>query len=110
MSDTLHPAEQTFLQEAARMHLPAYGAEVCTNHDIAWVVLEDASSREMPRFTICRIDPSVMVMVQNCAQGRRFESMTSVEDAFTFVFRSRSGRAVAGVFHGMLLSDFAMSA
>lgn len=87
--DTLHPSEQLFFTEAATRDLPTYEASIHRNDEIAWVVIEPRRAYgDMPRFTICRIAPCIMVMVEDRQAQRRFSSMPSVEEAMAFACRT----------------------
>lgn len=94
-SDSLRPGEQAYLSEIAGQGLPAYDFMLRTNDDaMTWAVLEPARRSALtPRFIICRIDPCVMVMVEDQTGERRFCSMSSVEDAMSFIAES-AGRAL----------------
>lgn len=87
-SDTLHNEEQTALKAAAAKCLPAYACSFHSNADpITWAVLEPPTTpMHMPKFTICRIDPCIMVMVEDHAHRRRFSSASTVEDALIFAW------------------------
>ena len=94
-ADTLDGTEQAFLQAATLRHLPGYGAQAHVNEDfIAWTVLAP-DVPTMPRFTICRIDPSLIVMVEDATSWRRFSSAASLDDAVAFVRRTVSEAAGA---------------
>lgn len=84
-SDTLREDEQAVLRDAVSEHLPSYGFSLRSNEDsITWAVLEPPpSGLPMPKFTVCRIDPCIMVTVEDRAQ-RRFSSASTMEDAVAF--------------------------
>lgn len=84
-SDTLDVKDQIALKEAVSRHLPSYACDLLSNDDaMTWAVLRSTGSGPtMPRFTICRIDPCFMVMVEDQAE-RRFSSVATIEDAIAF--------------------------
>ena len=85
-SDTLAVSEQTYLEEAARRCLPAYEFSLHANVDaMIWAVLSPSTEAlRMPRFTICRINPCVIVMFESHRTQRSFASLANVEDAMVF--------------------------
>ncbi len=97
-ADTLHGAEQRFLRAVSATEFPAHAFAIHGNDDgQVWVVLEPSSARpDLPRFTICRIDPCVLVMVEDHGARRQFCSTSNVEDAVAFV-RHATGQAVLAV-------------
>lgn len=96
-SDTLQGSDQSFLRDASASRLPAYDFSLHSNtDDITWAVLEPQKQGiEMPRFTICRIDPCVMVMVENQTDQRRFCSTLSVEEAMAFACHTAEAAVAA---------------
>ena len=86
-ADTLHPGEQIFLREIAEKEFHAYDFAVRSNDEgQSWVVLAPRSIRlDLQRFTICRIDPCVMVMSEDHEARRQFCSATCVEDAVGYI-------------------------
>ena len=84
--DTLDIAERDFLRAAAATAFPDHSFSVLNNEDgIHWVVLEPAVLGPATlRVTICRIDPCVMVMMEDEASRRQICSASTVEDAFGF--------------------------
>ena len=84
LSDTLHRFELDDLREAGRRCLPGYVFSVHANDAISWVVLSPPDPRRLPRFTICRIAPCIMVMVEADGEPRRFASTPDVEGAIGF--------------------------
>jgi hypothetical protein len=84
-SDTLRDGEQVLLRTATSQRLPRYDCTLRTNDDaITWAVLSPAAGDALPRFTICRIAPAIMVLVEGEGQARRFASAPTVEDALAF--------------------------
>lgn len=96
-SDTLQDEEQAKLRQAAQSHLPTYEFTLHSNDDaITWAVLEPPpSGLRMPKFTVCRIDPCIMVMVEGHGIDRRFSSMANVEDAITFASHAAHSAVLA---------------
>ena len=80
LDDTFRPAELIFLEEAVHRRMPGYRPEARDNGHIAWMVLEPDSFAALPRFTICRIDPCIMVQIEE-AEARRFICVASLDDA-----------------------------
>ncbi len=85
-SDTLHDHEQAMLREVAAQQLPFYQCTLHSNDDaMTWAVLDPPrSGLRMPKFTVCRIDPCIMVMVEGHGIKRHFSSMANVVDAIAF--------------------------
>ena len=95
-SDTLDAAEQVFIRTLVAKRLPGYGSDVRNNDDsLTWIVLKPAHMRGLPRFTICRIDPCIMVMVEDGGKQRRFASMANVEEAIDFACGTVHASALA---------------
>jgi hypothetical protein len=97
--DTLHASEASFLQHAAASEFPAYACAVHSNGSgMSWVVLDPSfASPALLKFTICRIDPCVMVMVEDRDARREFCSTSSVEDAVAFMRHSMDQAMLAVV-------------
>ena len=72
--DTMAKRECAALGEWAAEEFACHSFEVRTNTDgVAWVVLEPPSTRiELLRFTICRIVPCILVMVEDADARRQF--------------------------------------
>ncbi len=81
--DTLAGSDCAVLREAAVESLPAHRFDQCANADgLVWVVLEPPAARpELLRFTICRIAPCVMVLVEDACGRRQIVSTSDVHDA-----------------------------
>src|SRR3978361_1792081 len=86
-NDTLDAGERAYLRDIAATTFPAHDFSVCANRDgINWVVLEPREVRaDLMRVTICRIDPSVIVMLEDQDSRRQICSTASVADAVAFV-------------------------
>ena len=97
-NDTLSAAEQTVLRDVAAAEFPTHAFAVRANADgIAWVVLEPRTIRaDLMRITICRIDPCVMVMIEDSAARRQICSTADVAGAVAFV-RNASDQALLAV-------------
>ena len=95
-SDTLQAAEVNMLKEAAGRSLPSYDCSLHSNDDaITWAVLSSKRvGPQMPRFTICRIDPCIMVMVEDRAE-RRFSSAPCIEAAIEFACQTALSAVLA---------------
>lgn len=95
--DSLAEAEQMFLKEATALRLGAYAFQACRNDDaLQWAVLEPRKAEwKLPRFTICRIDPAILVRVSDADGGERFCSTQNVEEAMIFAIQTATSAAVA---------------
>ena len=93
--DSIGAPDCSALQAFACETLPSHSFAVRKNAEgIAWVVLEPpVLGPEHRRFTICRISPCVMVMVEDAAGRRQICSATDVEGAIEFV-RAAADQAV----------------
>ena len=84
-SDSFRAAEVPLLSKAASTKLPDYDLRWHRNEDaMTWAVLTPPSS-SLPRFTICRIDPCIVVMVEDATDRRRFSSASDIEGAVAFI-------------------------
>lgn len=85
--DTLHGDEQVFLRRHAPDAAPTHRFLLETSRDgVVWAVLEpDPAIAGLPKFTIGRVAPSVIVMVEDAEARRQFCSTPSVEEAMRFV-------------------------
>ena len=106
--DTIGLRERESLREAAGDAFPSHRFGVHSNEDgISWVVLEPSAVRaHLLRFTICRIAPSLMVMVEDAAGRRQIRSTGSVGDAMAFA-REAADQAILATMnahpaHGVL--------
>ena len=85
--DTLAAAEQTLITHRCRDALPSHALALHSNDDgVTWAVLTPpAITPELLRFTICRVAPSVMVMIEDPTARRQFRGLATVDDAVDFV-------------------------
>ena len=81
--DTLARGDCALLRAAAAEALPAHRFDQCANADgLVWVVLEPPAARpDLLRFTICRIAPCVIVLVEDACGRRQIVSTTHIHDA-----------------------------
>ena len=86
-ADTLRGDEQAFLADAVAELFPTHSFAIRKTDDgMVWAVLEPMESDPFGmRFTICRIDPSLLVMVEDRHAHRHFQTTSNVEDAMDFV-------------------------
>ncbi len=85
--DTMAKQECAALREWAADEFATHDFEVRANAEgISWVVLKPPLARtDLLRFTICRIAPCIMVMVEDADARRQFCSSEDVEGAMAFV-------------------------
>ena len=85
--DTMMTRECASLREWAAEEFATHGFEVRANADgVFWVVLEPPVTRtDLLRFTICRITPCIVVMVEDAKARRQFCSTGNVAKAMAFV-------------------------
>ena len=85
--DTLATAEQDLIAHRCQHALPSHDFALHSNgHGITWAVLTPpAITPEYLRFTICRVSPAVMVMIEDEASRRQIRGLESVEAAIDFV-------------------------
>ena len=81
--DSLDADDRTSLAEAVRLALPSYGLSWHVNADaMVWAVLEQRDGSSSPlRFTICRLDHALMLMIEAGTAARQFYGAASVTDA-----------------------------
>ena len=93
--DTMVRHECTSLRAWAAQEFSSHDFVVRANAEgLTWVVLEPPAPRtDLLRFTICRIAPCVMVMVENGDEAAQFCSTGDVEAAMAFV-RNAADQAV----------------
>lgn len=98
LGDTLGAREQDFILRRAEHDLPAHDLALYSNDDgVTWAVLTPPAIKpELLRFTICRIEPCVVVMVEDEEDRRRFLGLGSIEEALDFVLAT-ARRAVHSV-------------
>ena len=84
--DTIGLGERESLRVAANEAFPAHRFGVHANADgISWIVLEPSAIRpDQLRFTICRIAPCLMVMVEDASGRRQIRGTDGVGDAMAF--------------------------
>ena len=84
--DTIELGERESLRAAAGDAFPSHRFGVHANAEgISWIVLEPSAIRaDLLRFTICRIAPCLMVMVEDSAGRRQICSADGVGDAMAF--------------------------
>ena len=94
-SDTLDATEQAFLMRIAETEFPAHRFTLRSNDDgIIWALLTpDGVADARPTVTICRIDPCILVMIEDRYARRQFRSLASVEEAVDYV-HAMSDRAL----------------
>ena len=87
LGDTLGPADQDLLASRCQKDLPTHALRLHRNDEgVIWAVLTPpAITPELLRFTICRISPSVMVMIEDEAARRRIRGLASMQEAVDFV-------------------------
>ena len=95
MGDTLGMSELALIRDVAASEFGAHEVSLHRNEDgVAWMVLNPrARTDALLRFTICRIDPAVMVLVEDCDKRRRICSVPDVAAALDLV-RCVSGQAL----------------
>ena len=93
--NTMATHECAALKVWAEEDFASHDFEVRTNADgVTWVVLEPPLARnDLLRFTICRITPCIMVMVEDADARRQFCSSGDVEGAMAFV-RNMADRTI----------------
>lgn len=84
--DTIGASERESLRAAAGDAFPSHRFGVHANEDgISWIVLEPSAMRaDQLRFTICRIAPCLMVLVEDAAGRRQICSTSGVDDVIAF--------------------------
>lgn len=98
--DTLAPQEQERLRVDASAILPLHRVDLRTNDEgTRWIVLEPRATDGLAlRFTICRVAPSVVVMVEASTGQRQFHSFDGVEGVVAFA-RSATDQSVLAAAH-----------
>jgi hypothetical protein len=96
--DTLERHEQVYIGTIAARDFPAHDFDLRRNADgITWAVLNPrGSAPTLLRFTICRIDPVIMVMIEDAHARRQFRSVATIEDAAAFL-RDVDAETTAGL-------------
>ena len=87
LGDTLGAAEQDLIAHRCQDALPSHACALHSNDSgVTWVVLTPpAITPELLRFTICRIAPAVVVMIEDEAARRQFRGLATVDAAVDFV-------------------------
>ena len=100
LDDTLGAAEQDLIAHRCQDALPSHVFALHSNDSgITWAVLTPpAITPELLRFTICRIAPTVMVMIEDATARRQFRGLATVDAAVDFVCEvvAEATRAMAG--------------
>jgi hypothetical protein len=93
--DTLGTAELAMIRDVAAIEFGAHDVALHRNDDgIEWMVLSPRGHTDaLLRFTICRIDPAVMVLVEDCEKRRQIRSVPDVAAALDVV-RCASNQAL----------------
>ncbi len=106
--DTIGARERESLRMAAGDAFPSHRFGVYANADgISWIVLEPSTVRaDLLRFTICRIAPCLMVMVEDATGRRQICSTDGVGNAMAFARQATDQAILAAVnahpAHGVL--------
>ena len=87
LDDTLGTAEQDLIAQRCQLALPSHALALHSNdYGVTWAVLTPpAITPELLRFTICRVSPAVMVMIEDAAARRQFRGLATVDAAVDFV-------------------------
>ena len=99
--DTIRPGEREHLRMAASEHFPTHSFDVHDNGEgLIWIVLDPPLRRaDLLRFTICRISPCVMVMVEDGEARRQFCSANDAIDAMAVARRAADHALLATTTH-----------
>ena len=101
LDDTLGASEQDLIASRCHHALPAHALALHSNDEgVTWAVLTPpAITPELLRFTICRLSPSVMVMIEDAAARRQFRGLATVEAAVDFIceMAAEAMQSLAGV-------------
>lgn len=100
--DTIGPREQEQLRMAATAGLPTHRFDVRANAEgTSWIVLEPPTARDHAlRFTICRITPCVILMVEAASGRRHFQSFADIDGVVAFARSATDMTALAGAHNG----------
>ena len=81
--DSLGSEDRASLTEAVRQTLPSYRLSWHANSDaMVWAVLDrQDADLSQPRFTICRLDRCLVMMIELGAGARQFCSAATMGDA-----------------------------
>lgn len=96
--DTIGPHEQEQLRLAAGAAMPTHSFAIHANGEgTRWIVLEPQPSLGLGlRFTICRIAPSVVVMVEAPSGRRQFCSFDGIDGVMAFARSATADIVLAG--------------
>ena len=95
-NDTLGGTERALIAEAAEADLPDHRVAFEANEDgIIWAVLTP-SAPDLLRVTICRIDPCVVVLIEDADQRRQIRGLADMVEALAFVRRA-CGQALSAI-------------
>ena len=84
--DTLDRSEQLLIASVAECDLPDHQCAVQSNEEgMAWAVLKPKSPFGGLCFTICRISPCIVVLIEDDHARRQIRSLASLEEALAFV-------------------------
>ena len=85
-NDTLHGADRAVIANVAPRDFPAHDvAFECNTDGMTWAVLTPRGRHAtLPRVTICRIEPCVMVLIEDAQARRQIRSLANVDDALDF--------------------------
>ena len=104
LNDTLRVEDQDVIARRCHRELPAHALSLHRNDDgVTWAVLAPPPiTPELLRFTICRVAPSVMVMIEDEEARRQFRGLASIEEAVDFVCvaAAEAMQSLAGVHAG----------
>ncbi len=83
--DSLCPEDRASLTEAVRLSMPAYRLSWHANAEaMVWAVLDrQGGAPTQPRFTICRLDCCLVMMIEAGTAARQFCSAASMADVVT---------------------------
>jgi hypothetical protein len=100
-NDTLDATEQAYLTRIAKAEFPRHRFALRRNDDgITWVLLTPwGVDAALPKVTICRVDPCILVMLEDQHARRQFRSLVNVEAAVEYIhaMSDEALRAAAGL-------------
>lgn len=83
--DTLREDETALIADIAGRACPAHDFALRSTDDgIAWAVLAPRDPDQL-RFTICRIDPCLIVLIEDAYERRQVRALGTMEDVVEFV-------------------------
>ena len=85
-NDTLLGSDRATIADVASRDFPAHDvAFECNADGMTWAVFSPrARQAALPRVTICRIAPCVMVLIEDAQARRQIRGLANVEDALDF--------------------------